>query len=155
MNESQLSTIELESGSLTFWQRSTAWECSCGRTDCDICITRGNVERSELEPAILTEHRTTVTFVGNNRAQPIMLNATNVIRRLQNDYSRSISHLAVNCIRRPGSLVFELVQQGRLQELRECLQRGEFTLRDHDEWGSSLLCVNASISCRQDSLSRF
>ncbi|RMJ04940.1 hypothetical protein CDV36_014390 [Fusarium kuroshium] len=45
----------------------------------------------------------------------------------------------VNRVLPVGSLVFELVEAGDLQGLKEMLQSGRASLRDHDEYGASLL----------------
>ncbi|KAH8673392.1 hypothetical protein BX600DRAFT_433023 [Xylariales sp. PMI_506] len=55
--------------------------------------------------------------------------------------SCSISQLAINPIIPSGSPVFDLVRRGNVQELRKMLQRGEASLKDHDEFGASLLML--------------
>lgn len=141
-SESDFTRVKLESGLLTLSRKLMTWECNCACPNCEVCAIPCNSSRSDSGAARYTEHKTTVTFMTSKLQQPIMLNATNVIQRLRNSYSRSISHLAINRVLPYGSLVFQLVEQGKLQELREGLQRGEFTLRDHDEYGSSLLCYS-------------
>lgn len=138
-SESDFTRVKLESGLLTLSRKLTTWECNCAGPNCEVCAMPCNSARSDSGAARYTEHKTTVTFMTSKLQQPVMLNATNVIQRLRNSYSRSISHLAINRVLPYGSLVFQLVEQGKLQELREGLQRGEFTLRDHDEHGHSLL----------------
>ncbi|KAF4466542.1 hypothetical protein FALBO_6589 [Fusarium albosuccineum] len=53
----------------------------------------------------------------------------------------SISHLEVNRVLPAGSEVFQLVKQGRLDELQEMILDGRASVRDHDEYGASLLFV--------------
>ncbi|RSL86776.1 hypothetical protein CEP52_015711 [Fusarium oligoseptatum] len=55
------------------------------------------------------------------------------------DSVSSISQLQVNRVLPAGSLVFELVEAGDLQGLKEMLQSGRASLQDHDEHGASLL----------------
>lgn len=59
------------------------------------------------------------------------------------DTSSCISHLVVNRVVPAGSRVFDVVRQGQLQELLEMIQRGEASLKDHDEYGASLLMVSS------------
>ncbi|KAH7031571.1 ankyrin repeat-containing domain protein [Microdochium trichocladiopsis] len=51
----------------------------------------------------------------------------------------SISSLSVNTIRPAGSPVFQAVRRGDLQAFRLMLSLGEASVRDHDEYGASLL----------------
>ncbi|KAK4163278.1 hypothetical protein QBC43DRAFT_319825 [Cladorrhinum sp. PSN259] len=55
----------------------------------------------------------------------------------------SIPHLQVNPILPNDSLVFQHIQEGRLDALVEMLRNGHASLRDHDERGNSLLAVAA------------
>ncbi|KAF5009064.1 hypothetical protein FDECE_4687 [Fusarium decemcellulare] len=51
----------------------------------------------------------------------------------------SISHLEVNRVLPAGSQVFQVVKHGRLDELQEMILDGRASVRDHDEYGASLL----------------
>ncbi len=53
-----------------------------------------------------------------------------------------IIHLAVNNVLPVRSPVFKLVQQGRMDEFQEMLRDRKASLRDHDEYGASLLFVS-------------
>ncbi|KAJ3547985.1 hypothetical protein NM208_g1225 [Fusarium decemcellulare] len=63
----------------------------------------------------------------------------------------SISHLEVNRVLPAGSKVFQLVEQGRLDELQEMILDGRASIRDHDEYGASLLFY----SMRQPEMCKF
>ncbi|KAK9415363.1 hypothetical protein SUNI508_10553 [Seiridium unicorne] len=65
--------------------------------------------------------------------------------------SLRIPRIHVNRIIPQDSLVFELVEEGALDELRELLTKGEASIRDHDEDGRSLL----SYSTRQPEVCKF
>lgn len=54
----------------------------------------------------------------------------------------SIPRFSVNFIRPVGSPVFELVLEGRVEEFLQMLQSGTASVRDHDEYGASLLHVS-------------
>jgi len=54
----------------------------------------------------------------------------------------AIPTLSINNILPFGSLVFTLVEQGRMTEFLEMLRSGKASLRDHDEYGASLLFVS-------------
>ncbi|KAK4034294.1 hypothetical protein C8A01DRAFT_18873 [Parachaetomium inaequale] len=62
--------------------------------------------------------------------------------RQARDYSgvsSAIPEILVHTVPPPGSPVFAIVQQGRLQEFQALLRAGEASLRDQDEYGASLL----------------
>ncbi|KAM0808709.1 hypothetical protein AB5N19_09052 [Seiridium cardinale] len=65
--------------------------------------------------------------------------------------SLRIPRIHVNRIVPRDSLVFKLVQDGALDELRELLTQGEASIRDHDEDGRSLL----NYSTRQPEVCKF
>lgn len=54
----------------------------------------------------------------------------------------SIPRLQANFVLPSDSLVFQLVQEGRLAEFEALLRQGKASLRDHDELGNSLLAVS-------------
>lgn len=53
----------------------------------------------------------------------------------------SIPILCVNNVLPAGSLVFSIVKEGRLEEFMTLLRDGGASIRDHDEYGASLLHV--------------
>lgn len=59
--------------------------------------------------------------------------------------SSSIPRFSVNFIRPVESPVFQLVHEGHMQEFLQMLQSGTASVRDHDEYGASLLHVGTSI----------
>jgi len=75
-----------------------------------------------------------------------MLVASTLLQEVMGFPIDCTSRLDINRIIPSESIVFHLVREGRLQELREMLQRGEASLRDHDEYGASLLFVSNSAS---------
>ncbi|KAI1261938.1 hypothetical protein F5Y18DRAFT_440103 [Xylariaceae sp. FL1019] len=81
----------------------------------------------------------TVTFLPNNRTQFNMLVASTVRQIAFGRTIHSISSLAVNRVLPCTSKVFQVVDRGEVQDLEEMLRRGEASLRDHDEYGASLL----------------
>ena len=60
---------------------------------------------------------------------------------LMDVFLSTIPSLSVNRIIPSDSLVFNVVEEGRLMELRQLLGNGTASLRDHDEDGRSLLFV--------------
>lgn len=56
----------------------------------------------------------------------------------------TIPRLFVNNILPANSPVFSVVRQGRMDEFQALLREGKASLRDHDEYGASLLMVRAS-----------
>lgn len=53
-----------------------------------------------------------------------------------------IPYFQANYIRPRDSLVFQLVEEGRLSELTTLLREGKASLRDHDELGRPLFWVS-------------
>lgn len=62
-------------------------------------------------------------------------------RETELDVSSSISQITVNRVLPYDSRVFQVIKDGDLRELRRMLGNGEASLRDHDEYGASLLFV--------------
>ncbi|KAI3324204.1 hypothetical protein HD806DRAFT_494427 [Xylariaceae sp. AK1471] len=81
------------------------------------------------------------TFIPDHRHRQDlnMVVASTVQEEFPNSSVASISRLMVNRVLPAKSWVFQLVREGRLQELQELLKNGEASLRDHDEYGASLL----------------
>lgn len=58
----------------------------------------------------------------------------------------SIPVLCVNNVLPDGSPVFSIVKEGRLDDFMALLRDGEASIRDHDEYGASLLHVSVTCS---------
>lgn len=119
------------------------WTCICGEEECHSCQSqRTNIDEG-VQRGHHTDLTTTVTLISRGSQSQCMLIATDYVSRatLTGDLS-SISYLAINPILPLGSKVFQVVEEGRLQELRKMLQNGEASLRDCDEGGMSLLLVS-------------
>ncbi|KAF2963833.1 hypothetical protein GQX73_g9743 [Xylaria multiplex] len=69
----------------------------------------------------------------------MMIVASTTHRRMPNGPVPPISRLAVNRVLPAWSPVFNVVEKGLLRELQVMIQKGEATLRDHDEYGANLL----------------
>ncbi|KAH6891485.1 hypothetical protein B0T10DRAFT_605747 [Thelonectria olida] len=85
------------------------------------------------------DHMISLTFLPNNSENGRMLVASLSQRQMFSTGISSISTLMVNRILPEGSRVFQVVQNGDLTELKRMLQDSEASLRDHDEYGASLL----------------
>ncbi|KAI3327331.1 ankyrin [Xylariaceae sp. AK1471] len=97
-----------------------------------------------LQPNNKHLHNTMVlSFLPRNSQRFKMVVASTLQQSIYGAVS-SISQLEVKRVLPAGSLVFRLVQEGRLQELQEMLQRGEASLHDHDEYGASLLMYSTA-----------
>ncbi|KAI1500270.1 hypothetical protein F5X99DRAFT_387019 [Biscogniauxia marginata] len=96
------------------------------------------------------DYEMTVTFIPKNNQRFHMFIASALQRELFEGVA-SVSRLMVNRVLPAGSLVFELVREGKLQELQEMLKNGDASLRDHDEYGASLL----SYSMQQPEMCKF
>ncbi|OBS19640.1 hypothetical protein FPOA_11365 [Fusarium poae] len=87
----------------------------------------------------LTDYNMSLTFLPNGNRNHHMLMATITQREILAGSVSSISQLQVNRILPLGSPVFRIVKTGRIKELRQLLQSGKASIRDHDEKGASLL----------------
>lgn len=67
----------------------------------------------------------------------------------------SVSYLALNPVLPNEAKVFEVVERGDLQQLRQMLQDGEASLRDTNENGWSLLFVSSQTSIRSQGCNRY
>lgn len=54
----------------------------------------------------------------------------------------SIPHLSVNFVLPTRSPVFRIVRDGTMEEFLQMLQNGKASVRDHDQYGASLLDVS-------------
>ena len=71
-----------------------------------------------------------------------MLVASSLQREVFKGNVSSISSLTVNRVLPAVSRIFRLVEEGRIVEFQEMLREGQASLRDHDEYGASLLFVS-------------
>ncbi|KAI0434841.1 hypothetical protein F5Y09DRAFT_337237 [Xylaria sp. FL1042] len=85
-----------------------------------------------------------ITFMPYDPRKFNMIVASTLQRDYWGDATPSISRLDVNRVLPRNSPVFETVRRGHLQELREMLQNGEASLRDHDEFGANLLMYSTN-----------
>ncbi|KAI1213181.1 ankyrin [Annulohypoxylon truncatum] len=98
-----------------------------------------------IEPHQNTEEKTysdysiTSTFFPNDPQRFHMWVASTFQRETDLGAISSISRLSVNRVLPYGSRVFKVVEDGDLRELQRMLQNGKASLRDHDEYGASLL----------------
>jgi hypothetical protein len=92
-----------------------------------------------------TECVTAMTFMPTKTDQnmPMIIASEYSLKCSNTGAVTSISYLAINPVLPSSSQVFQVVEEGDLQELREMLQNGEASLRDTDEGGRSLLFVRA------------
>ncbi|CEI40906.1 hypothetical protein FVEN_g1467 [Fusarium venenatum] len=101
--------------------------------------TKNERNTTGLVEGHLTDYNMSLTFLPNGNRNHHMLMATITQREILAGSVSSISQLQVNKILPLGSPVFEIVKTGRIQELRQLLQSGKASIRDHDEKGASLL----------------
>ncbi|KAI8719634.1 hypothetical protein NCS52_00744600 [Fusarium sp. LHS14.1] len=86
-----------------------------------------------------TDWMMSVAFLPGKGQSRHMLLASLTRQELFTNSMTCISRLQINRVLPVGPLVFELVREGDLEELKEMLQDGEASLQDHDEYGASLL----------------
>jgi hypothetical protein len=131
-------------GVLTIKRRRIVQACSCNEKSCLLCGSQNDLAQHDSEARVTkTEDTTVVTFMPSDYQKFRMLIATDYIARLSHGGTiTSISHLAVSCLKRNDSKVFQVVADGKLDELRKMLETGQATLRDYDENGWSLLFVS-------------
>jgi hypothetical protein len=104
------------------------------------------------DKADLTDYVITISFLPDHSQKFHMLVASSLQREIFKGTVSSISSLAVNRVLPAGSRVFQLVEEGRMVEFQEMLRKGQASVRDHDEYGASLLfvsdpCSLGTISC--------
>ncbi|KAK8108967.1 hypothetical protein PG984_014768 [Apiospora sp. TS-2023a] len=115
-------TIKLDIGTMTLVY---AKKQHCSTTD----LTRPS----------LTDYAISATFLPADPKRFHMIVATAVQEQGHLGGISSISSLSVNRVVPSDSRVFDVVEAGNLDELRDMLDKGEASLRDHDEFGGSLL----------------
>lgn len=121
--------ISLATGSLMFKRRRITHVKPSDKTRTD--------QRTQKECA------TTVTFIPKYARNPYMVIASQYVSQYSiRQGASSISYLAINPVLPTTSRVFQVVEHGNLQDLREMLQNGEASLRDTDVNGCSLLHVS-------------
>jgi hypothetical protein len=91
---------------------------------------------------IVEETRTQISFVPKLSQRQHGFQA--VLRQYHDNRGtyNVIPRLSINNIIPADSLVFTLVKRGRMAEFQELLMSGKASLRDHDEYGTSLLFVS-------------
>lgn len=123
--------IPLDTGSLTFKRRRTTRIEPLDRA-------QGGDEAQE-------ECVTTITFMPDVVQNRHMIIASEYFSQCATRRGVStISYLAINPVLPTESKVFQVVERGTLQELREMLRNGEASLRDTDVNGCSLLHVSST-----------
>jgi len=83
----------------------------------------------------------TVTFLPTD-GQRCMFAVSVQNQRLPTGIFATIPRFSANNVLPAKSTVFRLVLEGRLREFKEMLQDGRASLRDHDQYGASLLFVS-------------
>lgn len=91
------------------------------------------------EEKLYSDYSSTFTFFPNDPQMFHMIVASIFQRETELDVSSSISQITVNRVLPYDSRVFQVIKDGDLRELRRMLGNGEASLRDHDEYGASLL----------------
>ncbi|KAI0856822.1 ankyrin [Xylaria cubensis] len=97
------------------------------------CDTEDDNSTSDIDRV---DCKSVMRFLPKDIKKLSMLMASNI---RQGYTGESISSLAVNRVLPARSPVFEVVHSGQLHKLQDMLRRGEASLRDHDEYGASLL----------------
>ena len=109
---------------------------------------RHNLDHPEItlgeNTAGLEDFTAKVTYFPDSRTGS-MFEATIKQRMVWNGTFSSVPRLQVNLVLPGDSLVFQLVQAGRLADLKALLREGKASLRDHDELGNSLLVVSTNL----------
>ncbi|KAI0552308.1 ankyrin repeat-containing domain protein [Xylaria curta] len=105
-------------------------------TKCIQALTTGEGKSTGINHTYCT---TVLSFIPQDPRQFAMIVASATQRRTAKESITPISRLTVNRVLPVGSRIFTVVRNGLLQELQAMLQEGKATLRDHDEYGASLL----------------
>ncbi|KAI0857819.1 ankyrin repeat-containing domain protein [Xylaria cubensis] len=103
------------------------------------CMRASTTEEGNSTEINYTCRTTVLSFIPQDPRQFAMIVASATQKRTAKESITPISRLAVNRVLPLGSRVFTVVRNGRLQELQAMLREGKATLRDHDEYGASLL----------------
>lgn len=104
-----------------------------------------NVNNDDLDlqdKTDLTDYVSTISFLPGHSQRFHMLVASSLQREVFKGNVSSISSLTVNRVLPAVSRIFRLVEEGRIVEFQEMLREGQASLRDHDEYGASLLFVS-------------
>lgn len=103
--------------------------------------TRNGSNPASEKPRIDYDMKT--TFMPNPRyTQYHMLVASTLQQEHSSGSVFSSSYININGVQPGGSRVFELVRHGMVNELKNLFQKGDSSLRVHDEYGASLLFVS-------------
>ena len=93
-------------------------------------------------PSAIEEVTTRISFIPSRQKTPQqMFRITTCQSFTDNGVFSSIPHLEVNRVLPAGSPVFTIVKEGRLADFLALLKDGYASVRDHDEYGASLLHV--------------
>ncbi|KAI0531906.1 ankyrin [Xylaria digitata] len=101
--------------------------------------THGTESGNSTQSISRAEDKMMMSFLPKDRREFSMLVASTIRRWDFGNAVQSISSLAVNRVLPATAPVFDVIRNGRLRELQAMLRRGEASLRDHDEYGASLL----------------
>jgi hypothetical protein len=124
-------------------RRRLLLNCKCRESDCGHRQSRHSILGVQDTDGLPIECLTTVTFTPHRQQNQNTLIASEYnLKNWVTGNFKSISYLAVNPILPETSRVFQVVESGDLQGLREMLRKGEASLRDTDENGQSLLFVS-------------
>lgn len=94
-----------------------------------------------------SDYTLSLSFLPKKASQLHMFVISTLQQQLTNQSISCASKLVVNRVLPCDSKVFKIVKEGKLQEFRELLSNGmgAATLRDYDEYGSSLLFVSCPL----------
>lgn len=95
--------------------------------------------RSPNSPTV-EEYKTTLRFLPRSQSNAMFTVIVKQRRFSDGDWN-FIPRLQVNNVLPAESLVFQLVRDGKLDDLKKLLVKREASLRDHDQFGNSLLVV--------------
>ena len=107
---------------------------------------RGRLREEEEEEDEEMEVTTSVSLVSRRREAR---HGVKISIRQTHGYGGvflSIPHLLIHNVLPASAPVFSIVREGRLDEFKALLQEGKASLRDHDEYGGSLLFVSVCFS---------
>jgi len=90
------------------------------------------------------DFRASFSFVPTTTGKKVTINASLIVNELANGNLLSIPLISINRMLPNSSNVFNVVLKGDVQALRQLLESRVATIRDHDEYGASLLhvCIN-------------
>lgn len=121
---------------MTVRGRSSGW---------DRAQTRSGFDATTVEDLLMMDEQimASVSLIPTLQQSTKMVTITETQYRVGQGTFISVPRLFVNNIRPASSPVFEVVARGRMDEFVAILRSGQASLRDHDEYGPSLLMVRA------------